>query len=145
MQGVIFDDIVSGFYRAANGRIDWRFALQPFQRALGVFAIHPHRPLAMLLVQAPGRRLQLDPFVVAAAYDPTPAEARVAVNAATGASADEIAARHGVSPHTVRSQLRVVFEKPGAVRQAELVSLLSTLPTAAMPAAQPLSDSERRR
>jgi DNA-binding CsgD family transcriptional regulator len=90
------------------------------------------QPLAMLLLHTLGAHLELDPFVVAAAFDLTPAEARVAVATAHGASVDQIAHRHGVSHHTVRSQLRIVFRKTGAARQAELVSLLASLPPVAI-------------
>ena len=110
--------------------------------ALGVYgcALRPQgtlhafgdRPLAMLLFHQPDSRLELDPFIVAAAYDLTPAEARVAVAAARGAAPEDIAGRHGLSIHTVRSQLSSVFQKTGCSRQAELVSTLAALPTAAM-------------
>ena len=79
-----------------------------------------------------GKQLELDPFVVAAAFDLTPAEARVAVAAAQGVGADDIARRHGVSTHTVRSQLKTIFQKTGTERHAELVSLLAGLPMAAL-------------
>jgi DNA-binding CsgD family transcriptional regulator len=103
-------------------------ALQP-QGTLRAFG---DRPLAMLLFHAPDARLELDPFIVSAAYDLTPAEARVAVAAARGAAPEDIAVLHGVSIHTVRSQLSTVFQKTGCSRRAELVSALAALPTAAL-------------
>jgi DNA-binding CsgD family transcriptional regulator len=55
----------------------------------------------------------------------TPKEVRVAHGLAAGATLDELAAIGNVSLNTVRSQLRVVLEKTGCARQAELVLLLS--------------------
>ena len=90
------------------------------------------QPLAMLLMHEPGRAIELDPFVVAAAFDLTPGEARVAVAAARGMSLQKVARQHAVSTNTVRTQLRSVFGKTGTTRQAELVSLLAGLPMAAL-------------
>lgn len=87
------------------------------------------RPLAMVLFHEARNRLQLDPFVIGDAFGLTPGEARVAVAIAKGNSPDEIAVRHGISVHTVRSQLKDVFSKTGALRQSDLVSLLAELPS----------------
>jgi len=54
----------------------------------------------------------------------TAAEARVAVQLAAGATLVEAAASSGVTHNTVRTQLRGVFDKTGARRQADLVRLL---------------------
>jgi DNA-binding CsgD family transcriptional regulator len=86
----------------------------------------------MLMFHEPDGQLKLDPYVVATAFDLTPGEARVAVAAADGLSPESIASRHAVSIHTVRTQLRAVFAKTGTSRQAELVSLLASLPMAAL-------------
>ena len=58
-------------------------------------------------------------------FDLTPAEAAVARGIASGDSIPDFARRNGVSPETVRTQLRAVFEKTGTRRQADLVRLLS--------------------
>jgi DNA-binding CsgD family transcriptional regulator/PAS domain-containing protein len=105
--------------------------LQPL-RPMGTLHAFGDQPLAMLLFHQPSLPLELDPFVVAAAYDMTPAEARVAVAAARGAAPDDIARLHGVSTHTVRSQLTSIFRKTGTSRQAELVSQLAALPAATL-------------
>ena len=99
-------------------------AIRP-QPTLGSFG---GQPLAMGIIHDPTARPELDPFVVAASFDLTPAEARVAVALARGASVADIAARHAVSTHTVRSQVKSVLFKTGTGRQAELVSLLAALP-----------------
>jgi DNA-binding CsgD family transcriptional regulator/PAS domain-containing protein len=127
---------------ARADRLFLRLRARQGEPALGLYgcALRPHgtlhafgeRPLAMLLFHQPDARLELDPFIVAAAYDLTPAEARVAVAAARGAAPEDIAGRHGLSIHTVRSQLSTVFHKTGCSRQAELVSALAALPSAAL-------------
>ena len=104
------------------------YALRP-KETLHAFG---DQSLAVLLFHEPGRRMELDPFVVAAAYDLTPGEARVAVATAHGASPEQIAHRHAVSINTVRSQLRTIFSKTDTARQAELVSMLAGLPMAAL-------------
>jgi DNA-binding CsgD family transcriptional regulator len=62
-----------------------------------------------------------------ALYGLTPAEAKVAAGLAEGRTSAEIAARHSVSIGTLRNQLKAVFFKTGARRQAELVRLVLAL------------------
>lgn len=59
------------------------------------------------------------------AYDLTAAEAKVALHVAAGGALADFAKTSGISRHTVRNQLRAVFQKTGVRRQAELVRLLS--------------------
>lgn len=80
-------------------------------------------PLALVTVsetrldgEAVARRMRL-------LYGLTGAEARVVADLAAGRTLEEIASGYGVRPSTVRSQLRSVFAKTGATRQAELVRL----------------------
>ncbi|MBV9570980.1 MAG: helix-turn-helix transcriptional regulator [Alphaproteobacteria bacterium] len=54
----------------------------------------------------------------------TPAEQRLAQFLAYGGRLSGAAQAFGVSCHTVRNQLRSVFEKVGVHRQAELVRLM---------------------
>lgn len=100
------------------------FALRP-EASLGAFG---PAPLAMALLRDPRQRLDLDPFMVAAAFDLTPAESQLAVGLARGSAIADIATSRGVSIETLRSQLKSVFQKTGTARQSELVSLLATLP-----------------
>jgi DNA-binding CsgD family transcriptional regulator len=58
-------------------------------------------------------------------FDLTPAEARVARSLTAGQTVEEIASIGGISPSTVRTQVRGVLEKTGCRRQAEVVALLS--------------------
>jgi len=63
-------------------------------------------------------------------YNLTPSEARVAVSLVNGHSIDEIAERTNHSVHTIRAQLKSVFQKTGVSRQSELVKQLVTGPLA---------------
>jgi DNA-binding CsgD family transcriptional regulator len=56
----------------------------------------------------------------------TPAEQRLTQYLAAGGRLNDAAREFGVSPHTVRNQLRAVFEKSGVQRQADLTRLVMT-------------------
>jgi uncharacterized protein YhfF/DNA-binding CsgD family transcriptional regulator len=58
------------------------------------------------------------------AFRLTPAEARLAVYLASGASLTEAADEFGVTHNTVRAQLRAIFDKTETHRQSDLVRLL---------------------
>ena len=60
------------------------------------------------------------------AFQLTPAEARLAVHLASGASLTEAADEFGVTHNTVRAQLRSIFDKTDTHRQGELVRLMQT-------------------
>jgi DNA-binding CsgD family transcriptional regulator len=65
-----------------------------------------------------------DVSLIQALFDLTPAEARVARGVVEGATVANLAQRFGVSRETIRSQIKSVFSKTGAQRQADLVSQL---------------------
>jgi DNA-binding CsgD family transcriptional regulator len=85
-----------------------------FARCIAVLALTP-----VSLPQAPPVEL------VQSLFDLTPAEARVARGLASGMAVEAIAADRGVSPNTIRSHVRGVFEKTGCTRQAEVVALFN--------------------
>ena len=60
----------------------------------------------------------------------TPAEARLAHGLLRGLSAGEYKQEQGVSHATVRTQIRSILAKTGTRRQAELLGLLSRMPSA---------------
>jgi DNA-binding CsgD family transcriptional regulator len=99
-------------------------ALWP-ERTMGAFG---PQQLAMVVVHDPAHPRQVDPFLAAALFDLTPAEAAVAVRVAAGMTPARIAAEHGVALATVRSQLGAVFAKMGVRRQAEVAGALAALP-----------------
>jgi DNA-binding CsgD family transcriptional regulator len=63
--------------------------------------------------------------ILKALFDLTSAEARVAGLIAAGHTLTEIAEKLSVSVHTIRKQLKFIFEKTGVRRQADLVRLLT--------------------
>lgn len=83
--------------------------------------------LVMLVVHDPNQAGQMNPFQVAAVFGLSPAEARVAVALAEGASPQEIASRHGVSLQTIRTQARAIYSKLEVNRVAELTALLHSV------------------
>jgi DNA-binding CsgD family transcriptional regulator len=58
----------------------------------------------------------------------TEAEAHLAVALCDGKTLEEISVERGTTVNTVRSQLKSVFGKTGASRQADLVSLILASP-----------------
>ena len=94
----------------------------------------PGRPAVILFVSEPDKGPVGDPCLLAELYGLTPAEARLAVALAAGEDLRAIGARLGVSPNTVRTQLRHVFEKTGTGRQAELVAVVLATALPAEPA-----------
>jgi DNA-binding CsgD family transcriptional regulator len=72
----------------------------------------------------PERQLRLDANAMLRLYRFSPAEARVAAEAALGATAAEMAQTLSLSVHTVRSHLKSIFAKTGATTRGELVRLL---------------------
>lgn len=57
----------------------------------------------------------------------TPAEARAALALVQGGSLDEMAARLGVKPNTLKTQLQAAYAKSGTHRQVDLLKLLLSL------------------
>jgi DNA-binding CsgD family transcriptional regulator len=83
---------------------------------------------AAALVLTPVTAPQAPPVeLVQSLFDLTPAEARVARSLAGGETVDSIASVQGVSQNTVRSHIRGVLEKTGCNRQADVVSLLTSI------------------
>ncbi|WP_338439224.1 helix-turn-helix transcriptional regulator [uncultured Aquabacterium sp.] len=102
------------------------YAMRP-SHTMGAFGPNG---LALVMLHDPQHETRRDPFVVAATWGLTPAEAKVAVALQQGHSGAEIALAHGVSQNTVRTQIQHAMEKMGVTRQAELVGLLASLPPA---------------
>jgi DNA-binding CsgD family transcriptional regulator len=71
--------------------------------------------------------------VVQGLFDLTPAEARVARQIGRGRTVDEVATASGLSPGTVRGQVKSILGKTGLHRQAELIGLLRGIPTVDVP------------
>jgi DNA-binding CsgD family transcriptional regulator len=78
----------------------------------------------LLLVSPVMRSEEIPPEAIQAAFDLSPAEARLASVLAAGRSLGDYAARAGVSRNTVRNQLAAVFDKMGTRRRTELVATI---------------------
>jgi DNA-binding CsgD family transcriptional regulator len=108
--------------RSRDGRfvIGTLLALRP-EGTMGTFG---HHPLALFTVFEPGAGAEIDPFVLSATFDLTPAEARLAAMIVNGRTPEQCAAALGVKISTVRSQLVSIYGKTGAAGRAELVALI---------------------
>lgn len=105
-------------------------------------------PLSLLVCPAPGYRLGADRLQAAAIifvnnpddritpteaalcaqFGLTPAEARLTAALLDGEHLDDYAIRTGLSPHTVKTQLKAVFAKTGCGRQADVVCVVLSNP-----------------
>lgn len=79
---------------------------------------------ALLSISDPNRAAAQSAETLRLRFQFTPAEARVALEAAEGRSAREIAVNLKLSVNTVRRHLQMLLEKTGASRQADLVRML---------------------
>jgi DNA-binding CsgD family transcriptional regulator len=66
-------------------------------------------------------------------YGLTKAEARLAKELALGRTLDEISDIYQVSKHTLRAQLKTIFNKTGLSRQTDLVRLVQGSPASLIP------------
>jgi DNA-binding CsgD family transcriptional regulator len=82
---------------------------------------------AMVMLCDPDRQTQVPAAWMMDAYGLTLAEVRVAVAASCGTTVADTARRLAISPNTVKTHLRRVFEKTGTTRQAELSRLMATI------------------
>jgi DNA-binding CsgD family transcriptional regulator len=82
---------------------------------------------ALLTLSELGPKPALPAGVLTRAFSLTRAEARLASLIAAGISPSQAAEELGIARETARNQLKAVFAKTGAHRQAELVALLSRL------------------
>jgi DNA-binding CsgD family transcriptional regulator len=79
---------------------------------------------AVLVITDLTRSGYTDTALLELVFGLTPAESRLAAALSAGQALDAFALTSGVSKLTVRSQLKAVFAKTGARRQAELVARL---------------------
>jgi DNA-binding CsgD family transcriptional regulator len=79
---------------------------------------------AIIFIADSAQVVDIDPAKLQSAYGLTPAEARVAVALLKLGSAKEVADKLGVSPHTVRVQIRHAYAKLGVDTRARFVKLL---------------------
>ena len=109
-------------------------------------------PLSLLICPAPGHRLGADRLqataiifvnnpddritpteaALATQFRLTPAEARLTTALLDGEHIEDYAVRTGLSPHTVKTQLKAVFAKTGCGRQSDLMRVVLTNPVLRM-------------
>ncbi len=95
-------------------------ALRP-EATMGSFG---RTPQALFTVFEPGTAVDIDPFLLSATFDLTPAEARLAAKIVNGQTPEQSAQTLGVKISTIRSQLVAIYGKTGATGQADLVRLV---------------------
>jgi len=83
-----------------------------------------NRPAALVLITDPESRVLPDDSALREMFGLTSAEAKLTRLLAEGMGLAEAAAQLGVRRETVRTRIKVIFEKTGTHRQAELVSLV---------------------
>jgi DNA-binding CsgD family transcriptional regulator len=81
-------------------------------------------PSAAVFISDPDQRESASQHTLGELFSLTPAEARVAILLARGLSLAEVSEAQNISPHTARAQLKSIFAKTGASRQAELVRMI---------------------
>jgi DNA-binding CsgD family transcriptional regulator/PAS domain-containing protein len=93
-------------------------------------------PAMVLFLNDPTHAPRISPDALRELLGLTQSEAGIAADVADGLSIVDVAARHGISPNTVRAHLRAIFTKTGVKRQSQLVHLVHhSLPGLARPPA----------
>lgn len=117
--------------KLGKGSASWRMSLVPSPLAAGEkrFALDDQmRPVAFLFMEASaGQIKQRLADELGKRFGLSPAETALALALYGGETLGEIAARKGLSVHTVRNQLRTTFAKTHTHRQHQLVRLISDL------------------
>ena len=85
---------------------------------------HQDQSSVLLILTKPDMSGAIAPKAIAQLFGLTPAESRLTSALVGGFTLEQYALHHGVSPGTVRGQLKQVLHKTGAARQSELVRLL---------------------
>lgn len=116
-------------HRNGARHVAWVQTIASHSASLGrntasLFALMGPEPALVVLVSRIERDTPLNADLVAAIFELTPAEGKLAAALANGASLTEYALETGVSRNTVRAQLTSVFEKTATNRQAELVAAI---------------------
>jgi len=85
------------------------------------------RPLALVILYDPQLLRPTGQTLLQQLFSLTPAEIRVTAELLKGLSLQEAATQLNLGLSTVRSQLKSIFRKTGATRQAELIRMLSAM------------------
>jgi DNA-binding CsgD family transcriptional regulator len=96
-------------------------------QAVPVAAAVAGRPSALILLNDPARTTSVSPRAALQLLGLTPAEARIASVVGAGRSPREAADELQLTFHTVRSGLRIIFDKLSISRQSELAKIVQRL------------------
>lgn len=96
----------------------------------------------LVLIIEPGAPLGSGGSLLQRSFELTAAEARVAELVSAGLTSPQAARKLGVSPTTVKTQLKRVFDKTGVNSQVKLARLVGAFPAAEQ---LPLDDKNRSR
>jgi DNA-binding CsgD family transcriptional regulator len=106
-----------------SGKPAWMVTVVPLPRNdRRRFDIVPAASLA--IATDPDARVASPADLLQAAFELTPAEARVALALANGLSPNEVAENHGTRLHTVRTQIKQLHDKMGVRNYSELICRL---------------------
>ena len=100
---------------------------------LDIFALPPREwalafvPRVLVSIRDPGANTRAGSNILVGAFGLTPAEAQVALHLCEGHPRERIAQARGVSPETLKVQLKRIYHKTGCTREAELVVLVNAL------------------
>ncbi len=84
-------------------------------------------PQMIVFISDPDQEIQVDPELLRKTYGLTPAEIRIAVALCQEGDIEEVAAKIFVSAHTVKSQLKHVYQKTGVDNRTRLTKLIVSL------------------
>ncbi|MEX0759222.1 MAG: helix-turn-helix transcriptional regulator [Tistlia sp.] len=101
----------------------------PPQAEAGLIAPRSGDGCALIAVQQADARARPTARALMDLFGLTQAEARVALELAEGQRLGEIAERRGLSPNTLRSQVKAILAKTGCHGQADLLQRLASMPS----------------
>lgn len=111
-----------------RGQAPLMLVIAPLRLAASSSNPAPHQGAALLFAFDPASTPAVGADVVQTLLGLSKAEAQLAVALCSGKTLDDTARERGTSIHTIRSQLKSIFNKTGTKRQCELVSLLLSSP-----------------
>lgn len=112
------------------GQSTLRCLLTPIIPSATIPRLWPCPAQVALYIYDPEQALVIDQRALTAIYNLTDSEARVAIDIALGLDPQFIAKRDNRSAHTVRAQLKSVFDKTRCHRQNQLAALILQSPAA---------------
>jgi DNA-binding CsgD family transcriptional regulator len=126
LQGVNGASVGGTVFVSRRARPPLQVLVCPVRQSSASLLFAPQPIFAIAFITDPYRRQRPAQEILRALFQFTPAECRIALLLSDGLEPAKIADMLGVSRNTVRSQIKSIFAKTGAKRQAELIRLLLT-------------------